>query len=232
MRIREALVENERPKLLRRVVETLAGDPERLMLANALAEAPASAAELAESAGLSPSRVRRHLRTMKEEGLIESTRTQAHRGTVEHFYVVSGELQIDEEELAALGFAQRRAMYSYILKLSLGEAIRALVSAPSGRSLERVDSVVVRTPMFVDAEGWAELAEIHADAYWRVHEAKERIAARLEEGAEADCRASSVIMLFEGEPPGKRSTARPAESLVGSQKRDQRHVDHQRRETA
>ncbi|HET7507512.1 MAG TPA: helix-turn-helix domain-containing protein [Solirubrobacterales bacterium] len=219
----------ERPKLLRQVIEVLAGEPERLMLAAALAEGPASAAELAEGAGISPDRVRRHLRKMKEEGLIESVRTETHRGAVEHFYVASGEMLIDAEELAELDFAERRAINGYILKLSLSEAIAALVRDPSGRSLERLDGVLVRNPMTVDREGWEELVAIHEEAYARITEAKKRIAARLEAGAEVECRASSLIMVFESEPPRSISAGRPGVRLLRSDERDQDHVDHQRR---
>jgi predicted ArsR family transcriptional regulator len=181
------------------MVESLVEHPERLRLASALAEAPASAAELAELTELSPAKVRRELRAMKEEGHIESVKSEGRRGTVEHFYSVVGELFLDEDELAKLSIDQRRRMNSQILKLGIAEAIASLVTNPPQRGIERVDGAVARTPVLVDEDGWSEIAEIHEEAVRRMLEARKKIAARVE-GSDAKLfRATSLIMLFESE---------------------------------
>lgn len=187
----------ERQNLLRRLADAAIEHPELWALADALAEAPSSAAQLAESSGLPPSKVRKNLRLMKQEGLIESVRTESQRGTVEHFYALSGQMLISTEEVEALTHGDRRRIHSFILKQGLGEAIAALVTKPSNRSLERVDNPVARFPMQVDEQGWDELVEIHHESLEKLNEARERIAARLEEGDREKFRVTSLVMFFE-----------------------------------
>lgn len=188
--------EHENP--LRRIVEVANTDPELTLLADALSVAPASAAELARASGLPADKVRKHLRKMKEDGLIESVRTEEHRGTVEHFYSLTGEMIMDAEELEDLSFDDRRRMRSYILKLAVAEAIAGLVTRPTERGLKRVENPVVRYPMIVDEEGWSELVEIHTESFWRLKKAKERIDARLAAAEDPErFRVTSLVMLFE-----------------------------------
>lgn len=187
----------ERQNVLRRLADAATEHPELLALADALAEAPLSAAQLAEDSGLPPDKVRKYLRIMKEKGLIESVRTEPHRGAVEHFYSPSGQMLIDPQELQDLTPADRRRIRGYILKRGMAEAIAALVTKPGPRSLERVDNPLVRFPMLVDERGWAELVEIHMESLKKIDEAKERIEARLEEGDGERFRATSLILFFE-----------------------------------
>jgi DNA-binding MarR family transcriptional regulator len=187
----------EQQNLLRRLNDAAIEHPELWSLADTLAEAPLSAAQLAESSGLPPGKVRKYLRIMKEEGLIESVRTEGHRGAVEHFYSLSGQMFITTEEAEALTHGDRRRIHSFILKQGLAEAVAALVTKPSPRGLERADNPVVRFPMQVDEQGWNELVDLHHEALAKLTEAKERIAARLEEGDEERFRVTSLVMFFE-----------------------------------
>src|SRR3954447_9923939 len=190
---------SSRPKVLKAMVESLVAHPERLRLASALAVAPASAAELAELTELPPAKIRRELRAMKEEGFIESIKSEGRRGTVDHFYSVIGDLVIDNDELAKLSLDQRRQMNSQILKLGIAEAIASLVTKPSQRGMERIETTLVRTPVLVDEQGWKEIAKVHEEAVERMIELRKEIAVRLE-GSDGDLfRATSLIMLFESE---------------------------------
>lgn len=186
----------------RHVIERYLDDPERLQIVTELSEAPRSAAQLAEATGLPPGRVRRYLRQMREEGLIESTREEAKRGAVEHFHFIVGGLWLDDDDLAELSLEQRRRQYGYILKLALTEATRALVTHPLDRNLERVDGPVARIPISTDEQGWEELAELHQEFFHRVFVLWDRIGKRLEEKGEEGFRATSVIMLFESGSAG------------------------------
>jgi len=181
----------------RHVIESYLDDPERLLIAGELADAPHSAAQLAEITGLPAARVRRHLRQMREEGLIESTREETRRGTVEHYHLIIGGLWLEDEDLAELSLEQRRRQYGYILKLLLTEATRALVTQPLDRNLERIDGPVARIPIFTDEQGWDELAELHRELFERVFSARDRIAKRLEENGEEGFKVTSAILLFE-----------------------------------
>lgn len=174
-------------------------DPERLLIAAEIAEAPKSAAQLAEATGLPLARVRRHLREMREEGAIESVAKKSKRGTVEHFNLLVWGLLQDEEGLAQLSLDERRRLYGNILKIVLTEATRALVTNPTDRGLERLDGALVRTPILTDEAGWAELAQLHREFYDRILEVRERIAKRLEREGSDGFKASSVLLLFEAE---------------------------------
>jgi len=173
--------------------------PERLSIAAELAEAPKSAAQLAEATGLSLARVRRHLREMREEGLIESVMRKSKRGTVEHFNFLVGGLLQDEGELAGMSLEERRRLYGNVLRIVLTEATRALVTHPTDRGLERPDAVVVRVPVFTDEEGWKELAKLHQEFYERILAVREQIAKRVEENGGEGFKASSNILLFDAE---------------------------------
>lgn len=173
--------------------------PERLAISAELAEAPKSAAQLAEATGLSLTRVRRHLREMREEGLIESVMRKSKRGTAEHFNFLVGGLLQDEGELAEMGLEERRRLYGNVLRIVLTEATRALVTHPTDRGLERLDAAAVRTPIVTDETGWQELAKLHREFFDRILEVRKRIAARLEREGQEGFRASSVVLLFEAE---------------------------------
>jgi DNA-binding transcriptional ArsR family regulator len=183
----------------RRAVGGSAEDPERLLIAAELAEEAKSAGQVAEATGLPLARVRRHLRQMREEELIESLARRSKRGTVEHFYFLLGGLSKDRDELAELTLDERRRFHGNILKLVLTEASRALVTHPTERGLQRLDVAVTRIPIITDEAGWEELAQLHRHFYDRVLETRERIAERLEKEGQEGFKASSVLLLFEAE---------------------------------
>jgi DNA-binding MarR family transcriptional regulator len=182
---------------LRRIIETYLDDPEQLLIVTELSEAPKSAAQLAEMTEIPPARIRRHIRQLREEGLVESVRSETRRGAAEHFHLVVGGLAIDEEGLAELSLEQRRQLNGYILKLALTEATRALVTHPVDRNLERTDGTIARIPLWTDETGWKELAKLHLEFWERVEETRERIAKRLEDEDEQGFKVCSVILFFE-----------------------------------
>ena len=184
---------------LRQLVKSYLQDPELLQLATLLSERPASAAGLAEATGIAPARVRRLLRQMRADGMIESVEEHGRRGTVEHFHAVAGALYIDDDELGELSLDERRQMNGYILKLALTEATRSLVTQPLDRNLERLDGTLARLTMRTDEEGWRELAELHRECLDRLLVLHDRIAERLEKKEEEGFKATSVILLFESE---------------------------------
>lgn len=181
----------------RHIIENYLDDPGGFAIATTLAEGARSASELAEMTGLPSARVRRYLRQMRANGLIESVRSEARRGVVEHFHFVTGGLMIEDEDFAELSLAQRRKINGFLLKLALTEATKALVTHPLDRNLERVDGTLARIPMQIDEAGWEELAGLHLKFWEQVMETRERIAARLQEKGEQGFKASSVIMLYE-----------------------------------
>lgn len=179
----------------RRGDDGFAEDPERLSIAAELAEVAKSAAQVADATGLPLARVRRHLREMREEGLIESIVRKGKRGTVEHFNILVGGLMEDVEGLAKLTPAERRRLHGNVLRLILTEVTRALVTHPTDRGVNRLDVAVVRIPIITDETGWEELAKLHREFYDRVLEVRDRIAECLEQEGQEGFKASSVLLL-------------------------------------
>jgi len=182
-----------------RNVDGTAEDPERLLISAELEDAARSAAELAEITDLPLTRVRRHLREMREEGLIETAAKRSKRGTVEHSYFLISGLTADAEEWAEISLEEKPKFFGRLLTIILTEATRALVTHPTKRGLERVDSEIMRMPMVTDEAGWKELGDMHRDFRDRVMEARGRIMKRLEEEGEEGFKAASMVMFFENE---------------------------------
>jgi len=183
----------------RNVVDDYAEDPERVLIAGKLWEAALSAAQVSEATGIPLTRVRRHLREMREEGLIETVITKSKRGTVEHFNFLVGGLTRTGEEWEELSTEEKRKLYAGLLKLILTEASRPLVTHQTDRGLERTDAEVMRVPIITDEAGWKELGDMHRDFCDRVLAARERISERLAEDGEKGFRTTSVLMIFESE---------------------------------
>jgi DNA-binding transcriptional ArsR family regulator len=183
----------------RNVVGDYAEDPERLLIAAELSESALSPAQLAEATGIPLARVRRHIRQMREQGLIETVMRKSKRGTVEHFYFLVGGLLREGPELAELSPEERRKHNGSILKIVLTEASRAMVTHPTDRGLARLNDAVVRIPIFTDEAGWEELAKMHREFYDQILAARERIGERLEKEGQKGFKASSVLLFFESE---------------------------------
>jgi DNA-binding transcriptional ArsR family regulator len=183
----------------RNVVGDYAEDPDRLLITDLLAESALSPAQLAEATGIPLARVRRQIRQMREEGLIETVIRKSKRGTLEHFYLLVGGLLREGPELAKLSPEERRRHNGNLLKIVLTEASRAMVTHPTDRGLTRLDGATVRIPIFTDEAGWEELAKLHRKFLDRILAARERIEERLEKEGQNGFKASSVILFFESE---------------------------------
>lgn len=181
----------------RNVVGGNAEDPERLQITAELGESIMSPAQLAEATGIPLARVRRYIRQLREEGLIESVARKSKRGTVEHSYFLVDGLTRQGPELAKLSPEQRRRENGISLKIILTEATRAMVTHPTERGLGRVDGATVRIPLFTDEAGWEELAKMHHEFYEQILAARDRIAERLEKEGQEGFKASSVILFYE-----------------------------------
>jgi DNA-binding transcriptional ArsR family regulator len=189
----------ERPAFLEGAANT-APHPVRWRLATILAERPLSAAELAAGTGMSADKVRRHLRALRAEGVLEVVEERRRRNTAEQVYRLKLDFGLAIEDYAQTDFETRRRINGAVLKVALREATRSLVTAPTRRALERVDVCVTRVPLSVDEQGWTELAEIHAEAFGKVMALRERTEARLRKSGEEPIPAASVVLCFEVSP--------------------------------
>jgi predicted transcriptional regulator len=169
--------------------------PVRAALIMQMTARPASASALAEAAGVPVEKARYHLRVLVKDGVIEVAHEKHRRGVVERYYVIKDrELTMEDPELAALAPADRRRLLAFVLKAMFNEARTAFVTgAPS---IKRRDEFAVRVPMWVDRQGWDELAAIHREAFERVLALREEAERRVGESGEKPIRAGSILLSF------------------------------------
>lgn len=175
--------------------------PIRWFLAMLLSDRSMSASDLARATEMEASAVRRHLREMEKVGTIEVIELRARRGAGEKYYRLCSDFIITDQERAELSLAERRRIDAYTLKVSLGEALRSLVSRPTARSQGRADNCLARVPMVLDEEGWTELARIHYECYLKVIDLREQAEQRLRSRSDKGFRATSIILCFEVTAP-------------------------------
>lgn len=179
------------------VISDVKRHPIRWFIAMLLSDRPMSASELASATEMKASAVRRHLREMEQGGAIDVIELRTRRGAAEKYYKLCRDFIITDLERAELSVEERRRIDAYTLKVSLGEALRSLVSRPTTRSQGRADNCLTRVPMVLDEEGWTELARIHYESYSKVMDLREQAERRLRARSETGFRATSVILCFE-----------------------------------
>ena len=160
-----------------------------------LADRVASPAEIARELKLEVSNVGYHVGALADAGLIEEVGQRPVRGAVEHFYraVVRPITSTEEEE--ELSIEERISFARTIWSLITANATTAL---QSGILVERADHHLTRTPVRVDEQGWAEMAEAHMELYERVYEIQAASAERLGENPDdPGISVMSVLAFFE-----------------------------------
>lgn len=183
----------------RRVADGQAEDPELSLVAGEIMDTARSAAQISEATGIPLTRVRRRLREMREEGKVETLMRQSRRGAVENFHFAPDGLNRDAEAWAKMSVDEKRKLFGNMLKIVLTELSRALVTHPTNRGLERLDSEIMRFPMVTDEAGWKEMGDMHREFRDRILATRERIEARVRESGEEGFKATSLVMFFEAE---------------------------------
>jgi DNA-binding transcriptional ArsR family regulator len=163
-----------------------------------LVQRPASAAELAAELGLEADAVRYQLRRLQGWGMIEESESRRRRGALERYYVArNSELLFADEEHSRLDAGVNNRLAIEILRAGFADAVRSLAA---GSFNSREDRALAWMPLLLDAEGWRELARLHADLIARVAELKRECERRLCESGEQPLRAASILACYEQAP--------------------------------
>lgn len=153
-----------------------------------------SATEVAAELDEPVERIRYQMRQLANAGVIKVARTRKRRGVVEHFYVGNAEaLVFETDELELVPPEKRRKMAVTFLRISFREALAAL---SSGSILDRRETMMVRTPLRLDEKGWAELAQIHHEAFERIQRLQAESAKR-STGDAPLISVTSILLCFE-----------------------------------
>lgn len=182
---------------LQPLVEAMSHPVRSKLLFNLTDSPRASAKQLAERVEEPPSKVRYHLRKLREAGLVGIEDEESRRGVVERYYRALQRPVIWEEDEVGLGDAQKRALSVEILRLILADAARSI---SAGTFIGRDDRCLTRTWAEVDEEGWRELAKIHLETLAAVQAAVNRSGERLSRSGEEPIRAVSDLLFFEYPP--------------------------------
>lgn len=159
-----------------------------------LAERTASPAEIAKEIGKDVGHVGYHVRKLQQLDLIELVDEKPVRGAVEHFYRAIERPVVTEEEFAGQSIEEREVFTRAILQLHVADVARAMDEHTFDA---RDNRAIIRTPMLVDDEGFAELSELHVEMYERTLEVQAKSLERMTGGSEGAIPTVSTSMLFE-----------------------------------
>jgi DNA-binding transcriptional ArsR family regulator len=195
------------PQLSKLAVVHIGHHELQLALISHIAARAATPAELAAALGVSTSRTRYHLRKLLDWGLVERVGGYSRRGVFEGTYKIAGEHLFDDEELASLSDADQLRLTGAILRLIYEDVIS---SFRRGLVTRRPERAIIRYPVSLDEEGWAELGRLHVETYHESRRIQERSTERLAETQEEPIVALSAQLLIElpkeldPRPPAKR----------------------------
>jgi DNA-binding transcriptional ArsR family regulator len=181
-----------------RLVKALA-HPLRINILRVLQNRVASPSDIAGELSAPLGNVSYHVRVLERAGLLRLERTRQRRGAIEHYYRAVGRLRITDKAWAQVPEIIKNAM----LSATLDQTVRYVGAAVSIGGFERSDAHVSRTPMTLDKQGFADLAEALRELLDRSHEIEAESQKRLAAGdhREAEISSGLVMMLFEAPPP-------------------------------
>jgi DNA-binding transcriptional ArsR family regulator len=161
----------------------LIAHPTRVQAYVILNERVASPNEIAREINSEVGHVSYHVRELKKLGVIEPVDERKVRGAVEHFYRAVQRPVALEEGLKEMEPEEVDALTRYILQLALTDAAHAV---NTGTFDARLNRALVRVPLTVDEEGFAELATLHEETYEAELEIESKSAERMaKEGTDA-----------------------------------------------
>jgi DNA-binding transcriptional ArsR family regulator len=167
--------------------------PRILELLNARGEA--SPNQMANELGVPVGTISYHTRLLRNIGWIELVRTEPRRGAVEHFYRAAVRPVVEDEQWETLPIGVRRRLAG----LTIGQILRAAVSAADAGGFDRAHAHAVRLPLELDEQGWRELSAVLTHASDEAIRIQERCNER-RKGVSTDEpeRSELAILHFEG----------------------------------
>jgi hypothetical protein len=171
----------------------------------ALSERPASATQLMHAWGLPEvGLVSYHIDILKKLGIVEEVDSRPVRGSTERFYKATTRPMATDEEFERMSLEERDSFTKYILQLHVTDAALAVDQGTFDR---RSNRAIIRLPMHVDEEGFAEMAAEEQRTLENRMEIEARSAARMAEREQRGEDAGSIpirsmTMFFEAATGG------------------------------
>jgi DNA-binding transcriptional ArsR family regulator len=175
-------------------------NPVRARVLIVLSDRSASAAEIAEIIGQPIGKVRYHLRSLAQSGMIGWEEAEDRRGVREYFWAVRTQQVVEDEQYPEMTVEQIRRLNSFVLRLMFKDASAAL---REDAVATRTDHALVRFRPQVDERGWNELVKVYRSAIAGIEAVSERASRRLAEAGEDPIHASASMLLFELETPAR-----------------------------
>jgi DNA-binding transcriptional ArsR family regulator len=154
----------------------LVAHPTRVKCYVILTERVASPNEIASEINRTVGHVSYHVKKLVRLGVVELVEERPVRGANEHFYRATKRPYASDADAAAMTPEQRDSLTRYTLQLHLTDVARAL---GAGTFDGRPNRWLVRLPMNVDEEGFAELASLHEEMYERHLEIQAKSSGRM-----------------------------------------------------
>jgi DNA-binding transcriptional ArsR family regulator len=175
--------------------------PTRARAFSILAERTASPVEIAQEVGKDVGHVGYHVRKLLQLNLIELVDERPVRGAVEHFYRAIERPYVTSEEFEAQSIAEREVFTRHTLQLHVTDIAQAIDEHTFD---QRSNRYLVRVPMFLDDEGFDELAALHAEMYERTMDIQARSDER-RAGSEKEGISTMATSMFFEVPERKRT---------------------------
>lgn len=156
--------------------------------------APMSPKEMALDLGARVGNVSHHCRQLVRYDCAELVDEQRRRGATEHFYRATRLPNIEAPEWELMDLPPRHAFSRHIAQKGIEDMSGAF---EAGTMDARLDRALLRVPMSVDEEGWAELHAVYEEAFERVTGIKARSEERCAESGAKRISVSSLLFLFE-----------------------------------
>jgi DNA-binding transcriptional ArsR family regulator len=114
--------------------------------------------------------VSHHVRVLRDQGLIQLTRTEPRRGAVEHYYRALMPAFLDEEHWTQIPVALRRGLVGQVLQRVIAE----LAAAGTAGAFDTPASHMDRMVLELDDDGWQELSGLLTDVLRHAQTIQER----------------------------------------------------------
>lgn len=150
--------------------------PLRVRILNALHEGISSPNQLSQELDEPLGNVSYHVKTLLEYDCVELVKTEPRRGAVEHFYRATERAFFSDEDWKKIPASARKGISGVILEAIGTDATKGLVS---GTLEARPDSVITRSPMQLDEQGWNEVVALLTGTLEKAEEIQAEAANRI-----------------------------------------------------
>ena len=160
----------------------------------ALVERAASPKEVADALRLKVPTVSHHVKKLERMGMVELVEEREIRGAVKHIYRAVIRPIVSEQEWEKLAIEERQRFSVWIVQMILVDAARSFDAQLFDA---RTNNHLSRTPMVVDEQGVAEIAEIQNQALNDIIEVASTSADRMVGSSETGIDFIAAMMCFE-----------------------------------